>query len=63
MCERDCINACEKFVGTLKPNLDHCVRNAACHRLRGRRCYGYPQKNPLESVVGPKARRPSWVQQ
>jgi hypothetical protein len=62
-CERDCIKNCEKRVGTTAAERDTCVNTtAACHRFRGQKCYGYPERNPLESVVGPKARRPYWVQ-
>jgi hypothetical protein len=62
-CERDCIKNCEKRFGTITPERDVCVNTTAlCRRFRGQRCYGYPENNPLESVVGPKARRPAWVQ-
>ena len=59
-CESDCIANCEKRVGTAQPERDNCVYNTArCSQHRGRPCYGYPKRNPLESVVGPKAKRPA----
>jgi hypothetical protein len=63
-CEADCIRNCERVYGTVQPDRDTCVNTThLCRRYRGRPCWGRPGSNPYESVVGPKAKRPSWTQQ